>query len=393
MKTFSRRPVKRKLHGKASTHYYTRETCTVTGQRRWRNTGKTALEAAREQVRAWERAEALGQAEQDNARFADAVERWLELKRSTMTDRGHLTYTGYGARWCEYIPEKARVRDVTPELVERYFVHRGANGVSASTRNKERTVLKAFFRWAHDHRLTNDRDPVRTVKKFKEEQRAIRALTDREKEKLLRACTEKYKAAAKGVRNAGARVGRKKTGDKREWKQTYTPPAWLAPLVRLGLATGLRLGNLAALTWHEVDFRRRRLVIPAKKMKARRDLVLPLDDDTLTLLEELHESATSVRVLELPDHRAIARAFEGAVKRAEIGATRFHDLRATWISDLGRSGVSLEVAARLAGHADVTTTARFYRDIDEDELRQAMERRAAAAREKAAQRKEASHGK
>ena len=111
-------------------------------------------------------------------------------------------------------------------------------------------------------------------------------------------------------------------------------------------------------------------------MKARKDLVIPLDGKTRSFLKEMRSETSSVYVFDIPDHRAIDRAFKAAVRRAKIPECRFHDLRSTFITDCRLAGVDLEVTRDLAGHADISTTARFYRKISQEELREAMERRA-----------------
>lgn len=78
------------------------------------------------------------------------------------------------------------------------------------------------------------------------------------------------------------------------------------------------------------------------------------------------------RALDIPDNAAVSRAFKAAVARAEIPPARSHDLRSTAITEIARSGVSLETVARLTGHSDVAVTARYYRAIEDDELREAV---------------------
>jgi integrase len=376
MKSFSK-PVRRKIRGAPSRNFYSRVRDAATGRRRWMNLNVTSLKAAAERIKVLELADARGEKPQRDMLLHEAIDGWLSLKKGTMTQRGLEGYGCHVKAWKAFFSSTANVRDVEPRDVERYFLHRGRE-VSNMTLNKERVTLRAFFRWTAQHGLKDDMDPLRTTPRFKEQRRAIRALSPEEQARLLKACAERYSVTVVARRNAGGREGKKRTEKESTWEQNHAPPPWVAPVVRIALASGLRLGNIETLAWNDVDFARREIRIAPQRMKARREFVLPLDQATVDFLAQLKGSATSTRVFPGIDRRALQRSFERAAERAGLAPLRFHDLRATFISTLRRSGVDVEIAARLAGHADVTTTLRFYREIREEELRGAMERRASA---------------
>ena len=52
---------------------------------------------------------------------------------------------------------------------------------------------------------------------------------------------------------------------------------------------------------------------------------------------------------------------------------RFHDNRHTTATRLIRRTGNLKAAQKLLGHADISTTARFYAHVDMDDLRALME--------------------
>ncbi|MEN6586151.1 MAG: tyrosine-type recombinase/integrase, partial [Sulfuricella sp.] len=62
-------------------------------------------------------------------------------------------------------------------------------------------------------------------------------------------------------------------------------------------------------------------------------------------------------------------------KKAEAGAgdMRFHDNRHTAASRLLRKSGNLKAVQKLLGHADISTTARFYAHVELDDLRSLME--------------------
>jgi len=376
MKTYSA-PKRRKIRGELSRYYYVREYDTVTRAQRWINTGKASLDAARKYRKRIETLEAEGKTPAQNLSFTKAVDRWLATKKPRMSAGGYRAYEVYAKSWKDSIV--GSVREVEPRHVQRYFDARILK-VSCATLNKERSYLKQFFEWAIDNELVAGRNPVR-IKRYEEEEREIRALAADEQERLLAACRDEYKAKVVGFRNAGGVEGRQKTTDKRKWEQTHRPPLWLEPTVRLALWTGLRLGNLLGLRWSDIDLDGGEIRIPAKRMKKRREFRIPLDARTVAFLRKQRRRSKSMSVLGLPSDRVVTRAFEGAVKRAKVEPCRFHDLRATFISDCGRAGVPLDVACKLAGHRSITTTAKHYRAIDDDELRAAMEQRASGGKQ------------
>jgi integrase len=65
--------------------------------------------------------------------------------------------------------------------------------------------------------------------------------------------------------------------------------------------------------------------------------------------------------------------FENAVKKAELQAFRYHDLRHTFCSRLVAAGVPLLDVQRLAGHKSYSTTLR-YAHLSPDHLKRAVER-------------------
>jgi integrase len=62
------------------------------------------------------------------------------------------------------------------------------------------------------------------------------------------------------------------------------------------------------------------------------------------------------------------------LKHAGVEHKKFHACRATFCTELCRAGVDLETAAKLMGHSDVSVTARYYRQISDDETRAAIEK-------------------
>ncbi len=146
-------------------------------------------------------------------------------------------------------------------------------------------------------------------------------------------------------------------------------PGWFA-LLLVALRTGLRVGELLALRWEDVDLKVGRLVVRRTlwngqegSPKGGRAREVPLGDEVLRVLQEhrhlrahvfCHEDGSPFTHSELKDvvPRTCRRA--GLAKRLTM-----HDLRHTFASHLTMRGVTPVAVKELLGHADLTTTMRY----------------------------------
>ena len=112
--------------------------------------------------------------------------------------------------------------------------------------------------------------------------------------------------------------------------------------------TGLRVGELRALTWGDVNFREQRLLIRKGKTRSARRWV-PLLDETYALLQRLRapeDRLASLQVLPELSDQGLGRAMERACKVAGIPHFTPHDLRHRYTSLLVLAGVPLPLVPR-----------------------------------------------
>jgi integrase/recombinase XerC len=140
------------------------------------------------------------------------------------------------------------------------------------------------------------------------------------------------------------------------------------------LFTGLRLSELANLTWDRVDLDT--AFITVVRGKGRRDRVIPIHD---LLLEELrlwsrHSPSgplfISRRGGALSDE-GISEMFRRFVKGKLGFECTAHQLRHSFATELRRCGADLREIQRLLGHANLNTTA-IYTAVYPDDLQQAV---------------------
>jgi len=177
----------------------------------------------------------------------------------------------------------------------------------------------------------------------------------------------------------------------------------LFPLWRLAAWTGMRRGELAGLTWRDVDteaatvtVRRARVTVKStdvreskpKTRKGRRKV--ELDDETNAALTAWQERQDAERkewpgpwpahglVFALQDGSALhpdylSRTFRAHGKKAKLPTIRLHDLRHTHATLLLAAGVPVKVVSERLGHSTVAFTMEVYQHVLPGDQRDAVQ--------------------
>jgi integrase len=145
------------------------------------------------------------------------------------------------------------------------------------------------------------------------------------------------------------------------------------PVWTMALFTGCRSGELFALKWTDVDLENRTLSINKAwnskngftSTKSQKTRVVPISDELLGFLKELRlqrgtEEFVLPRLTEWERGDA-AKVTRGFCKSLGITDIRFHDLRATFITNLLARGESLARVMAIVGHSDMETTNVYLR--------------------------------
>lgn len=173
-------------------------------------------------------------------------------------------------------------------------------------------------------------------------------------------------------------------------------------LILLALGTGLRQGELLALTWDDIDFMKKEITVEKtiKKVKT-------FDDEGKSvgkkILIQSPKSVTSNRIVPIPsnlieqlkNHRIIQNmekenadilytdnnlvfatctgnfistknlfnSYSALLVKAKIKHKKFHALRHTYASQLFKAGVPLKTVQTLLGHSDISITANIYTHV------------------------------
>jgi len=133
------------------------------------------------------------------------------------------------------------------------------------------------------------------------------------------------------------------------------------PLLIAALLTGMRRGELLAMRWDWVDFKRRIISIPPESTKTNKGRHVPISDDLMSVLNRRRKECEEgvPHVLLQGTHWWIWDTFRTAVLKAELDGLRFHDLRHTAASWMVQAGVDLYRVAQILGHRSYQMTMRY----------------------------------
>ena len=146
------------------------------------------------------------------------------------------------------------------------------------------------------------------------------------------------------------------------------------------LYTGLRIGELLALEWTDIDFKRARLTVtktardiwkggykkvisdPKTKNSAR---VIPFARQLVPYLRTLKKLSKSKYVISEGDGRDVPirsyqRTFELLLKRLKMPHRGFHSLRHTFATRAIECGVDVKTLSEILGHKDSSITLNRY---------------------------------
>lgn len=160
------------------------------------------------------------------------------------------------------------------------------------------------------------------------------------------------------------------------------------PVFILGALLGLRRGELAALTWGDIDFDTGIITVDKNRVHTSKGVIskqpkssagtrtICAGTTVISLLQELKETIDDTNSTNI-DNRFIVCKADGApyhpdsitqmwkrfIARYDIEQIRLHDLRHTNATNYLASGASSKVVQKHLGHADIRTTLNTYAHV------------------------------
>lgn len=182
---------------------------------------------------------------------------------------------------------------------------------------------------------------------------------------------------------------------------------------KLNLGTGLRLGELLALKWTDIDFINNTLTV--NKSIKRVTFVDKNGNRENKIIEQTPKTETSYRTIPIPknimnnlklymkkqsaiekeneefynnsvdyifcnkfgnplDPKLLPRNFKSVLRKAGLREIKYHSLRHTYATRLFEAGVPIKTVQALMGHSDITTTMNIYTHVMPEQKSQAVEK-------------------
>jgi integrase len=248
-------------------------------------------------------------------------------------------------RWCIEANVRPYFGDlkaaaVTTQKLKQYREKRKADGVKEATCNRELSILRIAFN-------------------------------------LGRKCTPPKVAAVPFfpmVHEDNARQGF--LSDEQYAKLRDALPDYVKPLFVTAYFTGVRLGELLAWRWDQVDWKQSFVTLLASETKSGHSRAVPiLDGDMRTWLEwSLAQADGSPLVFHRYGEpiKSFRRVWMNACVEAGVPDLKFHDLRRTAVRNMRRAGVPQVVRMRISGHR-TDSMERRYNIVDIDDISAARE--------------------
>lgn len=335
----------------------------TTGKTKYRSVyGDTYSEAKEKRTQAMRK----GYIPHSNGCFMEAVRMWLEEKESDIKEQ---TYRRY--RQCidtHIIPYFGDVKcsTITQNAVDEFLRQKrlsgrldGKGGLSPSTIRGMCIILQSILLFAYQKKMGIPE--MIQIKKPRAEKKRVSVLKQNEQKKLEAFLLES--------------------------------PTGTNLAIYLALHTGMRIGEICALRWSDIDFDERLLFVrssvirnksgqsaiaPPKSETSRR--VIPLTQQLTKLLAAERACSCSEFVFSSPrkdgflNPRTLQYRFQAVLSRLGISSISFHALRHTFATRWIECGMDVKSLSGVLGHAGVQITLDIYVHSSDKLKRKAIEK-------------------
>ena len=279
--------------------------------------------------------------------FEVVTEEWLKYKKNTVKKS---TYYNYSYSVAKYLYPSFAGKNITKIKNYNNFIEELSDTLSPKTVRDIVTKLKEiinFYEEEHNTKLN-----IKKMSLPKMNKKGIQILSNKEKQKLEKYCIEQNSLKPLGI--------------------------------LICLNTGLRVGEVCALRWENVDFETRRIHV--EKTIER---IYSKEENKTIVIIDTPKSITSVRTIPInsklynilkqirgkskktdfvltgsSEHYVEPRNyqyhFKEILKRSKVKKYKFHTLRHTFATNCIEAGMDIKSLSEILGHADVSITLNIY---------------------------------
>lgn len=314
------------------------------------------------------------------------LNKWLTVyKNDSITQSTYISYLGYINNHIAADIGKIKLQMLTVDMLQAFFNKkskeinpRTKKPLSTKTLSNMKTMLVTAFKQAVINGLI-PRNTAEFIILPKYEKTEMRVLTTTEQDKLFKVVQEsesRYKI-----------------------------------IILLALSTGMREGEIAALTWNDVDLFKGSITVnktlmrvqkkdgkgteikitPPKSVKSIR--TIPLQE---TLIKELKRHQALIfseklvcgggyssggyvicnEIGEFIEPRQLQKIFKRFTAAAELDNVNFHAMRHTFATRAVEAGMDIKTLSTLLGHADIQTTLNKYAHTTDEHARNEIQKMA-----------------
>lgn len=247
------------------------------------------------------------------------------------------------------------MRDITPLVVQRFVTDllrsgniKTGNGLSANSVNAIITVIQSSFEAAYNLELI-EKYEMKKIKRPKAQEKQIECFSPAEQKKIESAVLSDKRDKMFGI--------------------------------FLCLYTGLRIGEILALEWSDIDLKKAELNVSKtchdskdrsgkyeRSVNAPKSLtssrIIPIPKQIIPLLHERKKKSRSPFVVasgqDIISVRSYQRSFELLLQKLEIPHRGFHALRHTFATRAIECGMDIKTLSEIMGHKNPTVTLNRY---------------------------------
>lgn len=289
-------------------------------------------------------------------KLKEVLDLWLnKYAKLTLKQRSYIGYADVIRLHINPILGEYNIQEITPTILQDFLIQKLKSGnlithqpLSSNTVYRMISVLKQAFQFSLNLELIS-KNPTTTIKLPTTKEKEVTALTREEQKILEEFCLKSIKDNYIGI--------------------------------IICLYTGIRLGELLALTWDDIDFNQNYLyikktsyslkqngkntiIIDTPKTKKSNRLI-PIPAKLIQLLSLCKRKSTCTYIIhthknEMVETRSYQRTFESILRRCKIKHYNFHSLRHTFATRALELGVDIKTLSEILGHTNATITLNRY---------------------------------